>query len=454
MFGLMHILKQAIQGLRQNVVFVSAVILTMAITLGALFCIISLSYYLLIKPLPYPDQNQLFSPSHIQFNEKNELKGSNLSFEALYALYEDKSVFNSSTLMYYAWDLITSTPSQPRVNTISTSPEYFELFDIPMAIGRGFQQTEAVENKNPVAVISYEAWRKHFGLNENVLSQKITLGGVSYSIVGVIAKNFVEPQLYQIGLKSEVWIPWDVSGAASWAEGNWANKFPQLKVIGHLKEGISISQAEQKLSTNFGMSWMEGNSDTPDSKKWVNKVELTSIKDTILGNSGTITIVLLIATIGLLLLAITNIANLFISRTSEQVRQLAIRSVLGAKKKHLFNLIFSEIILLMIVSGVIALIIANFGISLMITYLSDVFPQVSDLSVSAFTLTFSIVVIVIIAYIFSKISSQIIDYKNLNQVLQSSGKGTGVQVSSRTREVLIILQVSIASFLVFWLFTA
>lgn len=448
MSGLMNTLKQAFQGLKKKAGFVSAILLTMGVTLGSLFCVVTLSYFLFIKPLPYPDQDRIFSASYVQYDEKKELKGSNLSYEALLGLYKDKDAFETSTLISYAWDLITSKPSQPRVNTLFTSPEYFEIFDVPMAKGRGFLNSEAVEKKNPAAVISYDAWEKHFALNQNILSQKINLGGVSYQIIGVISKDFIEPELYQIGLKSEIWLTWNVNGAFD-RELNWSNKLPRIKSIGKLKPEISKTQAEQKLSANLGKLWLDGNVDNPDRKKWVNHVELTSVKDKILGKSEIITIILLLGVIGLLLIAITNVANLFISRASEQVRQLAIRSVLGAKKKNLFNLVFAEIILLMFFSGLIALVIASFGLTMMTSYLSGVFPQVDSMSINTFTYIFSFLVIVILAFVFSKVSTGVINYKNLNSVIQSSGKGTGVQVSSKTRKILIILQVTIATFLVF-----
>lgn len=443
MFGLSTLLKQAYEGLKKQIGFTVTILLTMGLSLGALFCIVTFSYFVLLKPLVYPDSKEVLVAAHTQIDKENKVIGTDFSNDSLFALYKNNDVFSLSTIIFYQWNLITSHSSQPRVETIQTVPEYFKIFAVPLVLGRGFSESEALEKRNPVAVISYKTWQKLFALKADVLSKKVTISGVSYRIIGVIDKGFIEPQLDQTGLNTDIWLPWDVGDLWALYEDR---KFLEFKFLGKLKQGLSLSQAQQKLSIIM-QQWSDETELAQD--KRINKIKLITLRDAILGNSKSVTALLLLASIGLLLVALTNIVNLFTSHAAQQQRQLAIRSVVGAKKHQLFKLIFTEIALLMLISCVIALFIAQYGMLVMKTYLNTLLPRVGELGVNAFTLVFSLAVVVLLTYVFAKISIAVIDYKHLSKILQSGGKGTGTQISNKTRKILIAVQVSIAALLVF-----
>ncbi len=446
--------KQAWQSLQKKKGYSRSIILTIGITLGALLCILTLNYLLLIKPLTYPEQDKLFLANHVLFDQAGHLQTRDNSTGSIIELYQDNSVFSDSAILNYSWSLIETHPSQPLVNTIETVPEYFKLFSVPIIKGRGFEQTEAINERHPVAVISFKAWLKYFNKATDILDKKIELAGMSYRIIGVIGSQFVEPQIYQVGRETDVWLPWDVQDNLKFLYDQW-NTYDTGVFIGKLKDGVSMNQGEQKLTSILDELWQEEvlsskNLIQVEKKDWSSQVELTPVINAILGDTRSLALLMLAAVIGLVLITSTNVINLLMARTVETQKKLAIHATLGAKKNHLYQLFFAEISILMFGAILLALILANVGFEIMRNYFSTVLPRVSELGIDLFTVVSGIIIMLSLSMILAKAGTQVIDYRSLNSVLVGGGKGTGFQVSKKIRSRLIILQVAIASFLLFF----
>ena len=124
-------------------------------------------------------------------------------------------------------------------------------------------------------------------------------------------------------------------------------------------------------------------------------------------------------------------------------------SHVGATKKHLFKSMFAETSLLMFMSIILALVLSKIGFYIMQQYLGAILPRVNELSLNPITFGSALLVTVFFALFFAKLSTRMINYRALNTTLQSSGKGSGLQVSKKTRQVLIASQVALATVLVF-----
>ena len=445
-----YLLKQAYFGLKQKPGFVFSVISTMGITLGALLCTITLSYLLLIEPLPYPEQDRLFVVDHKIIDAKKETKTVAYSYPNLEYLYKDKEAFEHAAMVYYDQDVIISHHSQPLVNTSYVTPEFHQMLASPIALGRMFEASEALDSYNPVAMLSYDTWQKEFAGSNSVLDEKITLSAISYRIVGVLAKDFAEPTLAEIGRKTQVWLPWDLNPESTEERKTFGNIKSNFKFIGKLTKNTTQHQVEQKLTPLLSEYWQEGFAAKYDFfKGWSVTMKVHSLEEDILGNSKTIAIMLLAGVIGLVLIASTNISNLFMSRIAEKQHQIAIQAALGANKKHLFTAVFAETSLLMFMSIILALVIAQVGFSLMHQYLADVLPRINELSLNAITLGSAIFTMLLFALSFATLSTRIVNYNILNTALQSSGKNSSIQVSKKTRHLLIASQVALATTLAF-----
>jgi len=151
----------------------------------------------------------------------------------------------------------------------------------------------------------------------------------------------------------------------------------------------------------------------------------------------------------LVLIACANIANLFVSRTAERQQQLAIRAAVGASKAQLFRTIMAEIGLIMLLSIVVAQIFTFIGFSLLTYYLADFLPRIDELNLNSFSVLASLCLLLLLTLFFSHLCRKMINYRSLNSTLQSSGKGNGIQVSKKVRNILISSQIAIATSLIF-----
>tara|TARA_R110001592_G_scaffold334018_1_gene618151 strand:- start:10121 stop:12574 length:2454 start_codon:yes stop_codon:yes gene_type:complete len=442
-------LKQAFLSLKKKPGFVFSVVSTMGVTLGALLCVLTLAYLLLIEPLPYPEQDRLFVAEHKVLGDKKETKTVAYSYAGLVHLYQSKAAFEQAAIMYYDQDVILSHLNQPLVNTTYTTPELHQLLASTMATGRMFTASEALDTNNPVAMLSYNTWQQKYDGSADILEQKINIRGVSYRIVGVLAEGFVEPELAEIGRETQVWLPWDYNQTDQVSRKSFLSIKGNFKFIGQLKKGLSKSQAQQLLTPLVSKRWQEGVADMEFFKDWSIEMRVRSVKAVMLGDSESIAVMLLAGVIGLVLIACANISNLFIARTAEKQRQMAIQAAIGATKKHLFKAMLAETSLLMLMSIILALIVAKGGFYIMQQYLASVLPRVDELSLNPITLSCAALATIILALFFAKLSTRIINYRALNASLQSSGKGSGLQVSIKTRQVLIASQVALATLLVF-----
>ncbi|MGA4607277.1 ABC transporter permease [Pseudoalteromonas maricaloris] len=442
-------MKQGYHRLKNKQGFVAAVVTTMGVTIGALLCALTLASLLLFKPLPYPEQDRLFFVEHNVVKKSGEIRSKSFNYPGLIDLYKNQSAFSEAALAYYGTDVLVSNASQPTMSTAYVTPEWFSLIQPKMAVGRAFAETEALDTFNPVAILSYEAWQEDFNGDEDILEQKVTFGSTSFRIVGVFAKSFIEPELFTTGLKTEVWFPWDFNVAPAFMRDRWTSSNSRQVFVGKLDPRVSVSQAEQTLTSHVNSVWQK---QVIGVARYLGaKVEITlqPFSKIILGDSEKTVYMLLTGIIGLVLIACANISNLFMSRTAEQQKKLSIYAVLGAKKRDIFNLLFCEALILMLLSIVLALIVAQIGFHVLQTYLLEVLPRVNELSINMVTLSAALIIVLLLAFLFSWLSSNIIDYRKFNTVLQSSGKGTGFQVSKRVRQALMISQVAVAAVLVF-----
>lgn len=446
-------IKQAWLSLKQKPGFVFSVVSTMGITLGALICVLTLAYVMLIKPLPYPDQDRLFRVEHQLISNEGKVDGDAYTYPNLMHLYNNQTVFSESVLSYFDAAVLTSISSEPMMTISFVTPQWFELFATKLAKGRIFEATEKLNSYSPVAILSYETWQKEFAGKDNILGEKITFGDKSYRVVGVTAPDDVELPLAGPGYKTQIYLPWDFNPFTDEQRKPWGNDDGSLTFIGKLKPDLvanfSASNINQKLTRLINENWQSHVSDRPFFKDWRINIEVSLVKSYIIGEGKRSVYLLIIGALGLVLIACANIANLFVSRTAERQQQLAIRAAVGASKSQLFKTIMAEIGVVMLLSMLLAQVFSYVGFTILAYSLGDFLPRLGELSLNAFSLLISVSLLVLLTLMFSQLCRRMINYHDLNATLQASGKGNGIQVSKRVRNTLISSQIAIASALVF-----
>lgn len=444
-------IKQAWAGLRTKKGFLATIVATLGISLGALLCILTLAYVLIGKPLPYPDQERLYLLEAMNIDGDGEELMPAHPYPSLIHLFDNQEYFTQAALVDYGTGetVLSSQPTQPAINATYVTPNWFTLLDIPMELGRTFVQTEAKDSFNPVVVLTYDFWQSEFGGDSAILEQSLTFNGVNFRVVGVTSSSFIEPELHNRGMLSDVFLPWDYNEAPEEDRQAWGRVADARKFIGKLDSSMSVSQVEQSLTALYSNTWQENVTGISFFDGWQMRIDAKTFGQIIIGDSQNTVLLLLAGVIGLVLVASANITNLFMSRTAEQQKQLAIQAALGAKQSHLFKSLLAQSGLIVFMSVIVGLVIANVGFWLLQEHLAMRLPRVEELSINIVTLGCALIIAVLLALFFARLSANMIDYRALNSALQSSGKGTGVQVSQKVRKLLIISQVSIATVLVF-----
>ena len=440
---------QTLKNLKNRLGYVAAVSITMGVALGALLCVLSLIYTIILSPLPYPSQNNTFVANVKANNALGESSEFFFSYPGAMKLYNGNEGLKSVALTLYEQGVITSHPSQPTLNTTYVTPEYFDFFAPKVTSGRVFGIDETPGSFKPGAVLSYKIWREHFNSQPDIVGKSLKVRDVSFKILGVTAADFVEPALYKRGHTSDLWLTWDHNPINPNAQQLWEDIYESMVVIVQPSDNLDPRQTSTFLSQEFAESWLEGVTHLPFYKGWSLKLELEALQSRILGDFSLTAWLLLAATLGMTLIATANITNLFVSRTAEQQRTLAICAALGANKRQLFYQMLLESTVLMSVAAAFALIITTIGFKLSSRYLTSIFPRTEELQINAVTIMISLGCVGVFAILFAWVSSGIVNYRSLIQALQSSGKGTGIQVSKKLRNTLVLFQISVTFILVF-----
>ncbi|MCO1336604.1 ABC transporter permease [Microbulbifer sp. OS29] len=442
-------LSAALQSLNRVRRYSATIILTLGIALGALVTLFNLNYQLLAAPLlPYPDEDRLYVINGNLYQNKQLRLANNSQYPALVEIYKNDTFFESIALVYFWEDVIRNLTGSPRVNVSYVSPEYLQLTQAPLALGRQFNTDEGLDSRIPVAVISYQTWEQRFQRSPNVLEQSLQFGEVDFRIIGVTAKGFIEPQIYKQGRQTAVWLPWDFNDTQETHRNNWRGFLPFRMVTAKLKAGIDPDSASHELSTLMDAQDQAALAGRSSSIERSVEYRLTPFTDKILGDSTTRTLMVMGGTLVLLLIACANITNLILSRAAKQQRNMAIQVALGAHKKHIFFALLSEIGLLMLVAALLAILLTAVSSEALKVIAAEQISRLQELTLNWPTLLFALLCALFLAVFFATIVSRQINYRVLNQMLQSSGKGYGVQISPLIRKVLISSQVAMTCLLI------
>lgn len=422
--------------------FVVTTVFTLALTLGVLLAAFSLNHLLIFKALPYPDAERLILMNQ-EIQQGDRIYKNSQFFIAQKLMYQKQKSLTSMALVYRNRSVLASHSEKPLTEVSYISPEYIDILATPILIGRGFNQQEQIDSYNPSAMISEKLWKKRFASDSDILNKSITLSNKQYRIIGVISESFIEPNLFNDEEKSQVWIPWDFHAQDA---DSWSNAYTSTAAIGKLLPSSSLAQASTEFNQLIDPMFQQ-NGRVGQDKHQALVASFQNLQVAIIGDNKYIGLLVLLGAAVLLLIACANIVNLFFSRAAQRQRALVVQATLGAKLKHLFFSIWLESFLLCCASMIIGLVIAGWSIKLLRNTAGSVLPRLSELSLDWTAVTFAGVLTIVLSLIFAVITLKLINYKQLISQLQSSGKGTGAQVNSNVRNLLVASQICLATLL-------
>lgn len=438
-------LEWAASGLKRTPGFVITVCTILGITLAALVCVFTLYYTLMVKALPYPEQDKLYVVKGL-LSDNTKPADEVHAYASVVELYRNKDSFDEMGLIYYYFNNIMNLPSRPKMFTSFVTPEFFTLTGAKLAKGRAMNENEGLLAQVPVAVITYQTWQTHYGGQEDILEQSVQINEVSYKIIGVLAKNFVEPRLFQTSWQSDMYLSWDFNPTKEDARQSWGNFVGNMSIFGRLSSDAirSVDSASAGLTSKYDARFKEETVGTGFLKPYHIAMKLVHFKEVIVGDMRSTVLLLFAGVFGLVLIACLNVSNLFLTRAVQNQRAYTIRAYLGAGKSDIAKAAYLECLIVVGLASTLALLLVALGLDALRDILSQYFSRIEEFSLNTAVVGFTLTVALLLAGLFALLIIRVTNFSQFNEVLQSSGKGSGLQVSKKIRNILICSQISIS----------
>src|SRR5262245_21850458 len=325
-------IRYAVRLLLKNLGFTSVVVLTLALGIGANVALFSVVNGVLLKPLPYPDPDQLVT---IHQSKPNWDAGA-MPYPNFLDVQSQNQTFSSLAISRATGFSLLGAGEPERLRGRYVSAEFFSVLGLKPQLGRMFNPDDDKEGGAPVVVITADLWSSRYGSSPDVLQESMTLDDKSCAIVGVIPANFNL-------VSGDVFVP-----IGQWGTPVLKSRSAALGLhgIGRLKPGITIEQAQADLSrimVNLAVAYPGTNKD--------NGAKLIALKPQIVGSIKSTLWILLVAVGFVLLIACVNVSNLMLARATGRTREFAIRAALGARRIRLLRQALIESTLLALIGG-------------------------------------------------------------------------------------------------------
>jgi len=416
--------------LRRNPGFSAAAIVVLALGIGANTAIFSVVNAVLLRPLPFDDPSRIMQVWHVP--PAKSFPGMT-TFAVSPANYLDWRSQSSSFEQIAAYGFrsftVGGTERPEAVQAGSVALDFFPLLRVQPLLGRTFTPDEDQPGAGHVVVLGYNFWRDHFASDRNIVGRNVLLDGETYSVVGVMPETFRFPSW------AKLWVPlaWDNATRAVRGNHNYG-------VIARLKKNVGIHQAQTELSaisTRLEQTYPE------DDKGW--GATILPLREQLVGDVRPALLVLLGAVAFVLLIACSNVANLVLAKTLARRKEIAIRTALGASRLVVLRQILAETVLLSVTGGVLGLLLAYFGIGLIVKVLGDRIPPFMQVTLDAPVLAFTLLLSVVAGVLAGLIPSVRFTKADVNEALkQGQSRGTSDARGGGTRRLLVVSEVALS----------
>jgi predicted permease len=430
-------LRFGLRMLRKNPGFAAVAILTLALGIGANTAIFSIVDAVLLRPLQFPEPQQLVRV--IDNAPGAGLHNIGMSQPELRDLQERSGVFQDISAVWPVDANVTGAGHPERIELLVTSPNYFSLLGARPQIGRVLGSEDVALSFAEAVVISDGLWRREFGGDPRVLGTRIRLDGDAYTIVGVMPAGFRHPGET---LATDV----DVWGTAGFV----GDPFPATPLrstnflpgaIARIRPGISLAEAQQRLDSFAAQLRAEYPADYRPEGHF--SIQLEPLKETIVGNVRPMLLTLLGAVGMMLLIGCVNIANLLLARAAGRQREFAIRQSLGAARGRLIRQLLTESVLLAVAAGIVGVACAAWGLRLLLYLVPSKVPRVEEIGVDARVLIFAFAICVITGVLFGLVPALQSSGFQIAGSLKESARGSGGRKQSRTSSALVTAEFAI-----------
>ncbi len=404
--------------LRRKPLFAAVAVVTLALGIGANAAVFSVVETVLLRPLPYPRPERLFT------------LGANESLPDLEDLRRESRAF-AGIGGYTVQSLAYTGEAQPvEVDAALCTGELLAALGVTPRLGRALTPDDDRFGGPRVAVLTHGFWRRHFAGDAAVLGRTIPLGGTAYTVVGVMRPDFWKP-----GREVQVLVPLRVANPV--AAGFRGVHF--LETFWRLGPGVSLATAQGDLDR--AGRWLARHFPEEDAES---ERRLIPLRERVVGNVRPALSILFAAVAFVLLIACANFAGLLVARAASRQREIVTRKALGASAGRLLRQMLAESIPLVLLGGLAGLLLAWWGVRLLVALAPAGLPRLSGVRIDGPVLLFTLGICALTSAVFGSLPALGAARLDLSGGLKAGGRGTAGGAAFRLRTLLVVAEVAIA----------
>jgi putative ABC transport system permease protein len=411
--------------------FAATATVTLALGIGLATAIFTVANAFLIRPLPVRDQDRVV----VLWGATRDGRFDNYPLLLDNAREFARSTRTLERVEFFSYGVASPTAIRDetrifRLRRALVTGGFFDLLGTRAVLGRGLRPEDDVKGAAPVVVLSFAAWRQHFGSDPGIIGRRLVLheSGEAHTIVGVMPQGIDYPR------GAELWAP-VMPGLKPLGEHPL---YAELHVLGRLRTSASIGDARAELTTFFARPGM------PLERRDVRGVA-HPLTDAILGDVRPAVLAFAAAAGLLLLIACINVANLLLVRGLARVREVAVRSALGAARSQIVGQLFTESALLAVAGGILGAALASVAVRGFVAFAPPDLPRLNEVQVDTAVIAGAIVITAVVTLLSALAPALTTARVELREALQSGTRQSGGGRRFRlVTETLVAGQVALA----------
>jgi predicted permease len=424
MHSLIQDIRYGFRQLRKSPGFTLTAVISLALGIGATTAVFSIVYAVLLDPYPYANSDRMI---HLVVKTKSgQERWLAFTGSQFQKLREARAV--ESVVAEDGWNLTTTGSELPEdVNATYFTGNGFDHFGVPVLLGRGLKPSDAPEGADPepVVVLSYKFWQRHYNGERDVIGKTIQLVRKNYTIIGVAQPRFTWGD-------GDVYLPLKVSSDPARA----------YQVNTRLKPGVSHAAANAEFQALFEQFAKETPKHFPQESF---RVSVKGLNDQFIERFGS-TLALLLGSVALLLLiGCGNVSILLLARGTAREHEFAVRAAVGAGRKRLVRQLLTEALLLSLTGAALGVAVAYAAVRAIVALLPEgSFPHEAAIHINLPVLCFSVGLAIFTGVFFGLSPAMQFSRPEVSQVMQASAKKVmgGVR-GKRFHRVLISGQIAL-----------